>query len=171
MSNSLHLCFTYSRSNNSIINHNSPLQDDVPPEPRQLDLFKLTGPATLTKASKCVCLYYCINIHLSLSVCCLHVPDCSNLQNALQIGSLAKLHICLLHPLQHTLHTYIHTHTHRRTWWTVDACAPEPSPELDVQLERALFILNQLIGMKLLVVRLHFVSFALCLVLCDRCMC
>lgn len=40
-----------------------------------------------------------------------------------------------------------------RTWWTVDARAPEPSPNVESQMERALAILTQLTGMKLLVVR------------------
>eukprot|EP00967_Tisochrysis_lutea_P145425 scaffold273075_cov21-Tisochrysis_lutea.AAC.1 len=39
----------------------------------------------------------------------------------------------------------------RQTWWTIDARAPEPSSEVESQMERALAILTQLIGMKLLV--------------------
>jgi len=66
------------------------IEDDVPPEPRQLDLFKLTSPSTMQKAA-------------------------------------------------------------RQTWWTIDARAPEPSSEVESQMERALAILTQLIGMKLLV--------------------
>ncbi len=70
-----------------------PLQDNTPPEARELDLFKLSAP---------------------------------------RVGRGAQ--------------------GKNTTWWTVDARAPEPEPVLDNQLERALSILTQIVGMKLLAV-------------------
>jgi hypothetical protein len=71
------------------------LQDDMPSEPRELDLFVLSAPRLARTA---------------------HGP-----------GSM-------------------------RTWWTVDARAPEPPPVVEGQLERALAILTQIVGMRLLAV-------------------
>lgn len=39
-----------------------------------------------------------------------------------------------------------------RTWWTVDAVAPEPDPVVDAQMERAFTILTTIVGMRLLAV-------------------
>eukprot|EP00983_Pelagomonas_calceolata_P113252 1159965-Pelagomonas_calceolata.AAC.9 len=50
-----------------------------------------------------------------------------------------------------TLHASLIRQPPVQTWWTIDARAPEPSSEVESQMERALAILTQLIGMKLLV--------------------
>jgi hypothetical protein len=103
------------------------IEDDAPPEMRQLEMFKLSAPrAVVRSAHDLQQPHHHHNHHRHHSAAAGRLP--SPHVGAVRGGSGDK------------------------TWWTVDARPPELSGDLEQCVERAMAILTRIVGLRLLAV-------------------